>query len=111
MTAIPLTSPEPMENKTQTQPPEFKEVSVTMTEAQILADSYSISKSISNIILKQYSREMKKKAAKMIIFAILSMIIYGCVTINVNIPSKPVPVSVTDFKDSTDCNSRWLFQL
>ena len=64
MTAIPLTSPEPMENKTQTQPPEFKEVSVTMTEAQILADSYSISKSISNIILKQYSREMKKKSGK-----------------------------------------------
>lgn len=99
-----------MENKTQTTPPEFKEVTATMTEAQILADSYSISKSISNIIIKKYAREIKKKAVKMIIFAILSMIIYGCVTINVNIPSKPVPVSVPDFKDSTDCNSRWLFQ-
>ena len=110
MTDLRLTNQERMENKTQTAPPEFKEVTTTMTDAQILADSYSISKSISNIILKQYAREMNKKAVKMIIFVMLSMIIYGCVTINVNIPSKPVPVSVPDVKDSTDCNSRWLFQ-
>ena len=110
MTDSRTTSPERMENKTQTQPPEFKEVTATMTEAQILADSYSISKSISNIILKQYAREMKKKAAKMIIFVILSMIIYGCITIKVNINPKQYPVSVPDVKDSTDCNSRWLFQ-
>ena len=99
-----------MEDKTSTPIPEFKEVAKTRTDEQILAESYSISQSISNNIIKKYARLMKGKAAKIVIFILLSMIIYGCVTFNVNINPKQYPVSVPDVKDSTDCNSRWLFQ-
>ena len=79
MTVSQLTNREQMENKTQTTPPEFKEVTTTMTDAEILADSYSISKSISNIILKKYARLAKKNGAKMIILVLLSIMISGCV--------------------------------
>ena len=99
-----------MENKTQTPITEFKEVTKTMTDEQILADSYSISQSISKIILKKYTRLMKKNSAKIIIFVILSVIIYGCVTINVNIPHQNRDYQTNTAKDSSDCNRRWLFQ-
>ena len=49
-----------MENKTETPITEFNEVTKTMTDEQILADNYIISQSISKIILKKYSKLMKK---------------------------------------------------
>ena len=110
MTDSQLTYLEQMENKTETPITEFNEVTKTMTDEQILADNYIISQSISKIILKKYSKLMKKNAAKIIIFVILSMIIYGCVTINVNIPHQNRNCQTETVKDSSDCNSRWLFQ-
>lgn len=101
-----------MENKTSTPTPEFKEVTKTRTDEQILAESYSISQSISNIIIKKYARLMKAKAAKIIIFILLSMIIYGCVTFNVNINQDPIEKKSVENSviDTADCNSRWYFQ-
>ena len=110
MTDSQLTYLEQMENKTETPITEFNEVTKTMTDEQILADNYIISQSISKIILKKYSKFMKKNATKIIIFVILSMIIYGCVTINVNTPQKSRNCQTETVKDSSDCNSRWLFQ-
>ena len=109
MTVLQLTTLQRMENKTSTTIPEFKEVTKTRTDEQILAESYSISQSISNIIIKKYARLMKGKAAKIVIFILLSMIVYGCVT--VNIYQQPVKQYKNNtVPDSTDCNSRWLFQ-
>ena len=100
-----------MENKTSTPIPEFKEVTKTQTDEQILAESYSISQSISNIIIKKYARLMKGKAAKIVIFILLSMIISGCVTFNVNINPKPIEKNSVEnpIIDTADCNSRWYF--
>lgn len=109
MTDSRLTSPERMENKTQTPVTVFQEISKTLTDEQILAENYIISKSITNITLKKYARMTKKNAVKTIIFVILSMIIYGCVTINVNLNQKPVEKKEVVI-DTMDCNSRWLFQ-
>ena len=109
MTDSQLTYQERMENKTETPITEFNEVTKTMTDEQILSDNYIISQSISKIILKKYAKLMKKNAAKIIIFVILSMIIYGCIT--VNIYQQPVKqYQKYTVPDSTDCNSRWLFQ-
>ena len=109
MTDSQLTTCQRMEDKTSTPIPEFKEVTKTQTDEQILAESYSISQSISNIIIKKYARLMKGKAAKIVIFILLSMIIYGCVTFNVNINPKPIEKNHV-VRDTTDCNSRWYFQ-
>ena len=112
MTDSQLTTRQRMENKTSTPIPEFKEVTKTRTDEQILAESYSISQSISNIIIKKYSRLMKGKAAKIIIFILLSMIIYGCVTFNVNITPNQIEKKSVENPgiDTSDCNSRWYFQ-
>ena len=109
MTDSQLTTLKRMEDKTSTPIPEFKEVTKTRTDEQILAESYSISQSISNIIIKKYARLTKEKAAKIIIFILLSMIIYGCVTFNVNINPKPIEQNPV-LRDTADCNSRWYFQ-
>lgn len=112
MTDLQLTTRQRMESKTSTPITEFKEVTKTRTDEQILAESYSISQSISNIIINKYSRLMKGKATKIIIFILLSMIIYGCVTFNVNINPRPIEKKSVEnpIIDTADCNSRWLFQ-
>ena len=68
-----------MESKTQTPVTIFQEVSKTLTDEQILAENYSISQSISKIILKKYARMMKNKAVKVVIFIMISIMLSGCV--------------------------------
>ena len=97
------------ENKTQTTPPEFDQTTNIDEQIKDLAEQYAINRAITNIILKKYTKLMKKKAAKIMIFILLAMIVYGCVT--VNIYQQPVKQYQSyTVPDSTDCNSRWLFQ-
>ena len=97
------------ENKTQTAAPEFDQPTDIDEQIKDLAEQYAINRAITNIILKKYTKLMKKKAAKIVIFILLSMIAYGCVT--VNIYQQPVKRDQNNtVQDSTDCNSRWLFQ-
>ena len=71
------------ENKTQTTPPEFEQPTNIDEQIKDLAEQYAINRAITNIILKKYTKLMKKQAAKIVIFILLSMIAYGCVTVNV----------------------------
>ena len=97
------------ENKTQTAAPEFDQPTDIDEQIKDLAEQYAINRAITNIILKKYTKLMKKQAAKIIIFILLAMIVYGCVT--VNIYQQPVKQYKNNMvQDSTDCNSRWLFQ-
>ena len=97
------------ENKTQTTPPEFDQPTNIDEQIKDLAEQYAINRAITNIILKKYTKQMKKQAAKIVIFILLAMIVYGCVT--VNIYQQPVKqYQKYTVPDSTDCNSRWLFQ-
>ena len=97
------------ENKTQTAVPEFEQPTDIDEQIKDLAEQYAINRAITNIIIKKYIKLMKKKAAKIVIFILLAMIVYGCVT--VNIYQQPVKKYQNNtVQDSTDCNSRWLFQ-
>ena len=97
------------ENKTQTTPPEFDQPTNIDEQIKDLAEQYAINRAITNIIIKKYTKLMKKQAAKIVIFILLATIVYGCVT--VNIYQQPVKqYQKYTVQDSTDCNSRWLFQ-
>ena len=71
------------ENKTQTTPPEFEQPTNIDEQIKDLAEQYAINRAITNIILKKYTKLMKKQAAKIVIFILLAMIVYGCVTVNI----------------------------
>lgn len=71
------------ENKTQTTPPEFDPPTNIDEQIKDLAEQYAINRAITNIILKKYTKLMKKQAAKIVIFILLAMIVYGCVTVNI----------------------------
>ena len=71
------------ENKTQTAAPEFDQPTNIDEQIKELAERYAINRSITNIILKKYTKLMKKQAAKIVIFILLAMIVYGCVTVNI----------------------------
>ena len=71
------------ENKTQTTPPEFEQPTDIDEQIKDLAEQYAINRAITNIIIKKYTKLMKKKAAKIVIFILLAMIVYGCVTVNI----------------------------
>ena len=71
------------ENKTQTAAPEFDQPTNIDEQIKDLAEQYAINRAITNIILKKYTKLMKKQAAKIIIFILLAMIVYGCVTVNI----------------------------
>ena len=71
------------ENKTQTTPPEFEQPTNIDEQINDLAEQYAINRAITNIIIKKYTKLMKKKAAKIVIFILLAMIVYGCVTVNI----------------------------
>ena len=71
------------ENKTQTSAQEFDQPTNIDEQIKDLAEQYAINRAITNIILKKYTKLMKKQAEKIVIFILLAMIAYGCVTVNI----------------------------